>query len=499
MSARLDAVWRWVPAAAVGIQLLLAAWFLTNRLPGSGAAMWGLPLDDAWIHLVYGRGLLESGLPEYNPGQAETGFTSPLQAGVAVLAVALSSLGPPVGLTLKLLTLATTVPATLLAARLGERLGGPRAGAIAALLLACSPTWAFSSVSGMEVGLCGSLVVGAFLAREQAGPLAAGLTLALAVLARPEAAMLAPLLGLGLGLAGLLRLLLPPLLAGLSWMGFNLAITGRALPTTFYVKQGGFALDGLPTAAGILGSAWPVFGVGVGILAVVVAGVSLRSRGLSAVGLILAGPLWLAVVATSRSIGIDDQFYYFLRYFLPVEPLLMVLVGVGLSVASQHRLGLLAWLALGVVLLLDLPELGRRRALYAWNCQNIEEMQGGAARFLARHAAVGDRVASVDAGLVRYGSGLPVVDVVGLNNHRILMEPEQRPDLWTDPEEVADWMDRHGVQWFYLFAYDAPFTHRGGQPERYFDVAWRFEADPYTVGGPTQSLVWLLRRRVDAD
>jgi len=477
-------------AALVGVQIGLAAWFLGNRLPGTAAALWGLPLDDAWIHLVYGRGLLESGLPEYNPGQVETGFTSPLQALVAAVAVAISRLGVPVGLALKLLTLACTLPATLLAARLGERLGGAAAGLAAASLLAFSPTWAFASVSGMEVGLCGSLILAAFLAREQDRPLAAGLALALAVLSRPEAALLAPLLALGLGARGVARLLLPPLLLGLAWVGFNLAVTGLPLPATFYVKQGGLDAGGLGTAAQILRSAWPVFGSGVGLLALGIAALAGARR----LGLLLAGPLWLAAVAVGRSIGVDDQYYYFLRYFLPVEPILMVGVGLGLARAAQHRLGLLAWLALAVVLVSDLPELGRRRALYAWNCQNIEEMQGGAALFLARNGAAGERVGSVDAGRIRYSSGLPVLDVIGLNNHRITRSAEQRPDLWTDPARVADWMDREGLQWLYLFPYDAPFTYAERDPGRFFEIAWRFEADPYTVAGPSQSLVWLLRR-----
>jgi hypothetical protein len=42
---------------------------------------WGhLPLDDSWIHLSYAKNLLRCGYFTYNPGEIETGATSPLWA-----------------------------------------------------------------------------------------------------------------------------------------------------------------------------------------------------------------------------------------------------------------------------------------------------------------------------------------------------------------------------------------------------------------------------------
>src|SRR6185503_14621945 len=40
----------------------------------------GFPLDDAWIHAVYGRSLARSGMLAFNPGVPATGVTSPLWA-----------------------------------------------------------------------------------------------------------------------------------------------------------------------------------------------------------------------------------------------------------------------------------------------------------------------------------------------------------------------------------------------------------------------------------
>src|SRR5688500_19976530 len=65
---------------------------------GAGAtglvAMWvggddrrlGFPLDDAWIHMVYGRSLAEDGLLAFNTGVPTTGSTSPLWAGLVAIA-----------------------------------------------------------------------------------------------------------------------------------------------------------------------------------------------------------------------------------------------------------------------------------------------------------------------------------------------------------------------------------------------------------------------------
>src|SRR4051794_34832739 len=56
----------------------MLAFFLVDRASGTASAVTGFPLDDAWIHLVYARSLAHGDGFAYNPGQLETGFTSPL-------------------------------------------------------------------------------------------------------------------------------------------------------------------------------------------------------------------------------------------------------------------------------------------------------------------------------------------------------------------------------------------------------------------------------------
>ena len=54
--------------------------------------------------------------------------------------------------------------------------------------------------------------------------------------------------------------------------------------------------------------------------------------------------------------------------------------------------------------------------LYAWNSQNIEEKQVALGRWIADHTEAGEWFALHDAGALRYVSGRPALDLVGLND-----------------------------------------------------------------------------------
>src|SRR5450432_3663761 len=74
---------------AASIALVAAAFV------GSGAWRLGVPLDDAWIHMVYGLALRDEGALAYNAGVPATGCTSPLWAAfVAIAHVVVGARGP---------------------------------------------------------------------------------------------------------------------------------------------------------------------------------------------------------------------------------------------------------------------------------------------------------------------------------------------------------------------------------------------------------------------
>ena len=169
---------------------VLAAVWLAGR--GANPGPLGFPLDDAWIHMVYGHGLRESGFLAYNPGIPATGCTSPLWAVVLGLLHALfdrphqpGAVVPAVLVTGAVLHAVGIAAGVDLARRLSGR---GSAAALAGLLLAAATPLAAAAFSGMEVALTGALLL--LGARDVAAGawLRAGIWLALAGLARPEAA-----------------------------------------------------------------------------------------------------------------------------------------------------------------------------------------------------------------------------------------------------------------------------------------------------------------------
>lgn len=472
---------RVVVSVATFCQLVLAVWFVTSTAPGTDAAWRGLPLDDAWIHLVYGRGFLDGAGPWYNPGQLETGFTSPLQALVAAVAVGVSRTGPPVAVVLKALGVLVAAPMPTLAARVAERRGGPVAAGIAAVGVALSPTLAFAQVSGMEVSLAATLLLATVDAADRGGR--AGAWWALAILARPEALCFAPWV---VGRCGP-RALVAPGAAVAAWVGVDLAITGHPLPATFYGKSMPWAWQRIPVfGQALAGSwAWAAWGVGLVPWAVGTGGALRRSL---REGMLLVLPVaFVVAVGGGRAVSPSPDVYYFLRYFLPVEPLFVVTTALGLATLVQRPV---VWLLAVPWALFTAAALPARRDLYAWNCQNIEELNGAVARWLHDHADPSDGVLTCDAGYVAYASGLRTRDIVGLNDHELLFDRPTRVTLSNDPEGLAAWMDTHGVRWVVVFPKVFPFTDPDRHPERWLRVADVAHAEHYTlVPGPQDTLV----------
>ena len=160
-------------------------------------------LDDAWIHLCYAKSLrLGDGL-SYNPGDWETGFSSPLW--VLVLSVWPIEGNPvaPVKLLGALLHAVTAwAAASLVLDVVRERATVERplpllsVTLLAGTLVATTPTLVHAATSGMEVPLCAAALLGTMRAALRGRVLAAGALGALSVWARPEALFVVGMFGI---------------------------------------------------------------------------------------------------------------------------------------------------------------------------------------------------------------------------------------------------------------------------------------------------------------
>lgn len=541
-----------VLGAALGLCALVAVFVgaeyhraATRESPLGAEA--GFPLDDAWIHLVYARSLAEGHLPSYNPGEPEAGQSSPLWGLLLapVEAVARAS-DLPVGRAVRVFGLLVWIACALTAAWvvLGVKTPGVRFGAFAAALtVTLDPAAAFASASGMEPLLLALLWLAALGGWLRGRTVLAGCAAGLAVLARPEGLVAAPLLAAaaacGRRWRRALALLAPAALAAGAWMVFCEVVARRPLPNTFYVKAHVRApLEASADALSLLGhtlATAPLAHAGVGyfFLALGVVTLLFRAGPLHALLAVALPALFAVGVAATRPMPDPDAFYWS-RYLVPLTPWFAAVFGLGLApvgalladwirvepgrhataedpasaqatgdpprrddpvverpvsagVVPVPILGVIL-LALAVVPFLDAPRrLEASIERYAANVRDVDRLNARAGRLLGRpDLPRGLLVASQDAGAVRYLSGRPVLDLLGLNDHRLVSEAlagrsvasyldERRPDVicLLDPDPGAAAFARYALS-------------RGYRP------AARFETQSYSLfgGGSKAFVVW---------
>jgi hypothetical protein len=467
---------------ALALASLVSILYLAADAAGPGYAWRSVPLDDVWIHQVYARSIAQGHPFAYNPGEQETGSTSPLWALLLAPAHLLGI--PPIAYS-KVLGILLTALAAFAGYRVARQIGEPRAGVVFAAAFPLVPSFAFAAVSGTEVPLFVFLTLTAIGLALRERHRSAGIATGLAILARPEGFLLLGVIACAIwwtfavdgrrGAASASRprrvaaFVLPALAVIAPWILYCLVATGRPLPATFYAKAhwfGPFSLAQFQRIGALLTSQ-PFLGSSLGATAAVpgaVIGVLLVGLGTwrcARAGkpvLVLVGLLgWLFLYALSMGtplgeVGPPDvpgsvRNFYFARYLLPgLAPLLLVFA-IGLRelerrVATGRETARRMGLAV-VCAVLILPALSaaaghaRTRAVYAWNCRNIEELQVSAARWVAANLPAGASVGVSDAGAMRYFGGHRVVDLVGLNSHRLL--PLLRAlgrAPWAGPEEA---------------------------------------------------------------
>ena len=471
-------------ALVVVAAVLPLSLYLLREHAIAGAA--GFPLDDSWIHLQFARNLAEGAGFAYNPGVPVAGSTAPLWTLLLGAAVRVGGAQLWVA---KLLGIACTLVAALLTRRLALALGAERAAArVAGVALLWAGPVAWGALAGMEVSLAALLVAAALLAHARDLTGGTALLAALAVLARPESAVLVPLLllarpvtgGRAAIFVGVTLVVLAPAVC------FSLVTAGTPVPATAAAKIEGGLLGWLagvrePLGRALLGRPWQFFGEWVAwlwltnwLLPVLLPSVLVLTwwRGgrtwIWPAAALALHPFAMALLAPFRGPGFQEG-----RYSIELLPL-----GLGLLWGLTARRGVtLRVLYLAVALGLLVPASAR----YAWGVQNINAMQVRIGHWVAGHTPLGARLAVNDIGAIAFVSRRPVIDLMGL------VTPAIRPYRRAGEAGVIRYVEETCPE--YLVIFPAWFPRLAAMPDRYRAV-YQVHLDRNEVAGADTMVVY---------
>ena len=409
-------------------------WLTFCVLPGDGRALTEFPMDDAWIHQVYVRGLIHDGLPTYNPGEPEAGFSSALWLLVQVPSFWIAeTTGESFAVAAKLVSFLLALVAAWGIGLLARELSGANLGRSFAIVLALlTPGFAFAAVSGMEVTLAAATVAFALLAFHRRRFGTCGLLLGLAGLARPElglmvvilvvAALVAPRGGdRRLGVA--IKLIWPSVLMGGLWLVYNLSVTGHPLPNTFYVKTGGATVGAQVSGffrVVVLSSGWIWTFVTAALFAVgcwwVLRKAETRLLGAAILAVQVFGLLGMVLTHGDPELAL----FSYQRYFLPLTILDSVFVALGLVALTRWISRLLkrprpAVLVGGLPLFLLVPPLVDATESYEGHCVDTDVLHTQPAVDVRDYTPDDVVIAVEGAGAARFFSERYTVDLLGLN------------------------------------------------------------------------------------
>jgi hypothetical protein len=409
--------------------------------------------DDAFITVRYAHNLAMHGAPVYNLGERVEGYTSflwlVLIAPGAFLQVPLASYVQLLGAVSGLGLLAATW------ALLRRVLPGERAfGAVAVFAVAfCAPVAAWT-MGGLETPLFAALATYACalaidVQREPSAKRGVwlGAVLALATLTRPEGALVAVVVWLVLavylarsrpGRSALFAIVGTATLIAGAHLAWRYGYYGYPLPNTFYIKSSGdtavlrtrgLAYVGL--AARELGWVIALAAAG-GLLLGHLGAHSMQATAAPAravlawIGRLLI-PIYIAYVVT-----VGGDFLDLYRFFVPILPIAIVLGALALSrLGGGTPVGVttLAF-AIGAALLLVHASAQHTLAERAKQVREPERSERGIeplgwtrlyalrwaamGRWIAQHAAKGDRMAVGAAGAMPYFAGIYNLDTFGL-------------------------------------------------------------------------------------
>lgn len=380
-------------------------------------------LDDAWIHLAYAKSLRAGDGLSYNPGDYETGFSSP--AWVLLLAVWPLGANPilPVKLLGALLHAGLAWACVRLYVAVSPRKEGWVRAALVGVFASAAPSTLQASTSGMEATLAALLIVASTSRLLRGGPRGAAALAAAAVLTRPEALFFLVPFSCGLALTQRRLDVASPALGGIGgllvWVAYCLAISGHPWPNTKYVKMPaagdpyGFTSGITYVFEQILPYTPWIVGLGGLVLIAIALRDAVETRDDAVLWFAGAWLLAMAAVATSRPLDPNVTFFH-ARYFMPLEPLPWILVGVGAKRIKARW----AALALAPVAIVAIVQAAGTAKTVREQESSIHLLHSRPAAWIASHLPEDAVVAVEGAGALRWGTPrtMTIVDILGLND-----------------------------------------------------------------------------------
>ncbi|MGH1340046.1 MAG: hypothetical protein ACRBN8_00740 [Nannocystales bacterium] len=397
-------------------------------------------LDDAWIHLAYAKSLRAGDGLSYNPGDLETGFSSPLW--VLALGVWPIAGNPiiPVKLLGALLHAATSWMGALVTLELARRRTEPEhpvplasLAMLGGVLVACSPTLLQAATSGMEVPLAAFVLLATVREVLRGRAIVAAAMGLLSTWARPELLGAVVAFGVVLGATQWRHRSENPrvraagwavcgAVLGLAlWVGYCLAVSGHPWPNAQYIKGTGGGWSGLAYLRDevLVWQPWLLSLTGVALIAFALREET-RAKQSGAWGLILAFVATSIAIAVSRPLH-PGVLFFESRYFTPLAPLPLVVLPLGLTALRPEARRWIRVAAFGALLPiagLTGLQIWQLRAQLVEHTEDTRVLHTAVSSWLTENLPPDAVIAVEGAGAHRFFTprSVRIVDLVGLNH-----------------------------------------------------------------------------------
>ena len=392
-------------------------WLVLAAAAAARVALGPHPIDDAYITFRYAARLAAGQGFTYNPGAHVLGTTTPLftlllaSARVAGIGPIAASFG--IAVIADLVTIAATMA-------LLRRAGLRAAATLAGLLLAFWPNYVAYVVSGMETPLYVALLMLGLVGTTTARPARAGIWTGLAGLCRPDAALLAIVIGpweARRARRDAIRYLAIAAAVVAPWVVFATLYFGSPIPNSIVAKASATSPRGIGLA---VFAAYFVQGRYLILSAVAAAGAAHLWR--RAAALRVWQIWWLVYAAAFIATGAFSEFPW---YFVPLLPLYLASIAVAVDAAVEWTCARAHWAARvrgpawAAILILAAAigtwRLTRHASTLADWSGGREVLYEATARDLAREAGGAPCVlAATEIGALGYYYPGPVLDLAGL-------------------------------------------------------------------------------------